>query len=73
MSACFSFSGYEAGAHMSEETINATRSTPIGLIATCVVGAVVGFAYLLALLFATPDIDLILSIDQPVQPGAPSA
>lgn len=48
----FSFSGYEGGAHMAEETKNASASAPRGIILTCVVTAVTGFIYIAGLLFA---------------------
>ncbi|CAF3690021.1 unnamed protein product [Rotaria sp. Silwood1] len=52
----FSLAGYDAGAHLAEETRNASRSAPRGIMGTCLIGALVGAAYLLALLFAIPDI-----------------
>jgi len=48
----FSFSGYEGGAHMAEETHNAAASAPRGLIYTCLVTAGTGFVYITGLLFA---------------------
>ena len=48
----FSFSGYESGAHMAEETISATKSTPYGILYTCIVSSIAGFIYLVGLLFA---------------------
>jgi hypothetical protein len=50
----FSFSGYEAGAHMAEETRNASTSSPWGLIATTVTTSLVGLLYILGLLYAVP-------------------
>ncbi|CAF1001139.1 unnamed protein product, partial [Didymodactylos carnosus] len=66
LSTLFSFSGYEAGAHLAEETRGAGKAAPKGIIATCVIGACVGFAYLLGLLFAIPDVaDFITNADNP--------
>ena len=48
----FSFSGYEGGAHMAEETKNASESAPKGIILTCVVTGITGFVYICGLLFA---------------------
>jgi len=48
----FSFSGYEAGAHMAEETKNATISAPKGIIFTCIASALTGFLYVVGLLYA---------------------
>jgi amino acid transporter len=57
----FSFSGYEAGAHMSEETTKATSSAPKGIIYTCIATALTGFAYILALLYVSVDVDTVLN------------
>ena len=48
----FSFSGYEGGAHMAEETHNAAASAPRGLVYTCLATAATGFLYISGLLFA---------------------
>lgn len=48
----FSFSGYEAGAHMAEETRNASKSAPMGVVYTCIATTLTGFAYILGLLYA---------------------
>jgi amino acid transporter len=48
----FSFSGYEAGAHMAEETKNASASAPRGILLTCIVTALTGFTYIIGLLYA---------------------
>jgi hypothetical protein len=50
----FSFSGYEAGAHMAEETRNASSSSPWGLVATTVTTSLVGLLYILGLLYSVP-------------------
>jgi len=56
----FTFSGYEAGGHIAEETQGARRAAPRGIVMCCVIGAVVGFIYIIGLLFACPDADTIL-------------
>lgn len=48
----FSFSGYEGGAHMAEETTNAAASAPKGIINTCLMTALTGFIFLVGLLYA---------------------
>lgn len=48
----FSFSGYEGGAHMAEETKNASASAPKGLVLTCIVTAITGLVYIAGLLYA---------------------
>jgi len=48
----FSFSGYESGATMAEETKQASISAPKGIVFTCIIAAVIGFIYIVGLLFA---------------------
>ncbi|CAF1286629.1 unnamed protein product [Rotaria sordida] len=60
LSTIFSFSGYEAGAHMAEETRSARRAAPKGIVATCVCSAIVGIIYLLALLFVIPNVSTFM-------------
>jgi amino acid transporter len=48
----FSSSGYEGGAHMAEETKNASSSAPKGIVLTTIATALTGLAYLLGLLYA---------------------
>lgn len=52
LSTLFTFSGYEAGGHIAEETVNASKSAPRGIFSSCLVGAIVGIVYILGLLFA---------------------
>jgi len=47
--------GYDASAHMAEETHQASRSAAIGMIMAVVVSVVSGFALLLAMTFAIPS------------------
>ena len=54
--ACFSFSGYEAGAHMAEETRNASTSSPWGVVATCCTVAALGYIYIIGLMYGTTSI-----------------
>ncbi|UJR16304.1 hypothetical protein I4U23_003210 [Adineta vaga] len=60
LSTLFSFSGYEAGAHLAEETRGAGRAAPKGIVGTCVCSAIVGVIYLLALLFAIPNVEAFI-------------
>eukprot|EP00347_Sterkiella_histriomuscorum_P010241 403377050 len=48
----FSFSGYEGGAHMAEETKNASSSAPKGIVYTCIASAFTGILYITGLLYA---------------------
>ena len=59
LAALFSFSGYEASAHMAEETNSARKNAPKGIIYTCLATGATGLALLLALLFATEDINTV--------------
>ncbi|CAF1427741.1 unnamed protein product [Rotaria magnacalcarata] len=62
--ALFSFSGYDAGAHLAEETRDAGRATPKGIVGTCICSAVVGATYLLALLFSIPNVRSFVESNQ---------
>ena len=48
----YSFSGYEGGAHMAEETKNAASSAPRGIVLTCIVTGLTGLVYIVGLLYA---------------------
>jgi amino acid transporter len=49
------FSGFDASAHMTEETHNAAMSGPIGIITSIGVSAILGWFLLLGLLFSIQD------------------
>lgn len=53
--ALFSFAGYEASAHMAEETGNSAATAPKGIINTCWATGWGGLALILAFLFAMSD------------------
>ena len=57
LSGLFGFSGYEASAHMAEETKGSRTAASNGIINTCLLTGLVGLAYLITLLFATTNID----------------
>ena len=57
----FSFSGFEASAHMAEETHGARKSASSGIIRTCFATGLCGFGYILALLFCTTNLDALMS------------
>jgi amino acid transporter len=59
----FAFSGYDAGGHIAEETQNATKEAPRGILVTVVIAAILGFLYVLGLLFAIPagNIHMVIS------------
>jgi amino acid transporter len=64
----YTITGFDASAHMSEETHNASRSAPIGVIMSVAVSAVFGFFLMLCLLFSIQNFEATLTSDyeQPV-------
>nr|CAB3459287.1 unnamed protein product [Digitaria exilis] len=59
----YTLSGYDASAHMTEETKNADRNGPIGIISAIGISLVVGWGYILGITFAVKDIPYLLSPD----------
>src|SRR5690349_8323978 len=57
LQAQYTYTGYDASAHMSEETQNASRSAARGVIGSIVVSAVFGYILALAVAFAIQDLD----------------
>src|SRR5579871_1279339 len=51
----YTLTGYDASAHMSEETHKASRAAAVGMVWAVVVSAVAGLILLLAVTFAVPD------------------
>jgi amino acid transporter len=51
----YTITGYDASAHMSEETRQASRGAAIGMVMSVVVSVFFGFFLLLAVTFAIPD------------------
>ncbi len=51
----YTLTGYDASAHMSEETHQASRGAAIGLLYSVVISVVAGFILLVAVTFAIPD------------------
>jgi amino acid transporter len=50
----YTITGYDASAHMSEETRNASRTAAIGMVMSVVVSVIFGFILLVAVTFAIP-------------------
>jgi amino acid transporter len=50
----YTITGYDASAHMSEETQNASRAAAIGMVMSVVVSVIFGFILLVAVTFAIP-------------------
>jgi len=51
----YTITGYDASAHMAEETRQASRTAAIGMVMSVVASVVFGFLLLLAVTFAIPD------------------
>lgn len=47
----YAFSGYEGGAHLAEETTDASQSAPKGIIYSCLLSAFTGLIFILAVLY----------------------
>jgi amino acid transporter len=52
----YTITGYDASAHMSEETRQASRASALGMVSAVVVSVVFGFILLVAVTFAVPDV-----------------
>lgn len=62
----YTYTGYDASAHMTEETIGAETRAPWGVVMSVVVSAVAGYALLLGLAAAVPDLAASYSFINPV-------
>jgi len=52
----YTYTGYDASAHMSEETKKASRAAAWGVVMSVVMSVIFGFALLVAVTFAVPDV-----------------
>ena len=52
----FTLSGYDASCHMAEETKDSRASTPVSMLQTIYASCIVGFVFILALLYAIQSI-----------------
>nr|XP_009387852.1 PREDICTED: amino-acid permease BAT1 homolog [Musa acuminata subsp. malaccensis] len=59
----YTLTGYDASAHMTEETKSADKNGPKGIISSIGISIIVGWAYLLGITFAVTNIPDLLSID----------
>ncbi|CAN6469953.1 unnamed protein product [Victoria cruziana] len=57
----YTLTGYDASAHMTEETKNADKNGPKGIISSIGISIVVGWGYLLGITFAVTNIPYLLS------------
>ena len=61
----WTFTGYDASAHVTEETHDPTRNAPWGIFLSVVVSGVVGYALLLAVRLSIGDLRLATSAPNP--------
>jgi amino acid transporter len=52
----YTYTGYDASAHMTEETVGASTRAPWGIVMSVVVSALAGYVVLMGLLSAAPDL-----------------
>ena len=64
----YTITGFDASAHLSEETNNAAWNAPLGVLTSVGVSAIFGFFFLISLLFSIQDFDTTVSstVKQPV-------
>jgi amino acid transporter len=67
LQANWTYTGYDASAHVAEETVGARISSAWGVFLSVAVSAVVGYAFLVALTLHTPDLTALFpaSLDDP--------
>ena len=65
LQAAWTFTGYDASAHATEETHDAARNAPRGMIFSVVVSAVAGWALLLLVTLAIPDLEAAVAAPNP--------
>jgi amino acid transporter len=56
----YTVTGYDASAHMSEETRSASRATAWGMVMSVIVSVIFGFVLLVAVTFAVPDVQGVI-------------
>lgn len=73
LQAQWTFTGFDASAHMAEETQDPRRRAPWGIVLSVGVSGVVGYLMLLALTLAIPSIDGVLSMKDSAGNPVPTA
>jgi amino acid transporter len=61
----WTFTGFDASAHVSEETHDPERRAPWGIVSSVAVSAIAGYALVAALTLAIPDLAKTAADDQP--------
>jgi amino acid transporter len=62
----YTYTGYDASAHMTEETVGASTRAPWGVVMSVVVSAFAGYIVLMGLLAAAPDLGKAAGFINPV-------
>jgi amino acid transporter len=72
LQANWTYTGYDASAHVAEETIGARVSSAWGVFLSVAVSAVAGYVFLMALTLHTPDLSTLFpqTLATPLQDGA---
>ncbi len=65
LQAMWTYTGYDASASVSEETVDPRRRAPWGMVMAVVVSSVVGYLLLIALTLSIKDIPSVLNSDVP--------
>jgi amino acid transporter len=63
--AAWTFTGYDASAHVSEETHDPTRNAPWGIVLSVAISGIAGYAMLLAVTLSIGDLDKAVAADNP--------
>ncbi len=63
--ACWTFTGYDASAHVSEETHDPSRNAPWGMVLAVLVSGVAGYLMLLGVTLSIGDLPAALAADNP--------
>src|SRR5215467_6955285 len=56
LQAAWTFTGYDASAHVTEETIDPSRNAPWGMVLSVGISGIFGWAMLIAITVAIPDL-----------------
>lgn len=62
----FTLIGFETSADMSEETVNARTIAPKGIISSILVSAILGFAFIIVITIAIPNVAVIKAASNPL-------
>ncbi|MHB1683877.1 MAG: amino acid permease [Bacilli bacterium] len=62
----YTFTGFDASAHVSEETVDAERAAPRGIIMSVAISAIAGYVLLMGLVVAIPDLGKTMAASNPV-------